>query len=90
MSGPSGFTTEEFVDKVTWLLHGYLQDGEEPPKLLEPGEQNRRNYDVDEIAVNEMFSKYDENDVNNDGFIDFEEFRGMATKMNLAPKKKNA
>ena len=87
MSGPSGFTTEDFIEKVAWRLHRYLamqNDESPPPKLHEPDRRYRRNYDVDEEAVAVMFSKYDQN---NDGFIDYEEFMRMLVKMNLAPEK---
>ena len=87
MSGPSGFTTEDFIAKVAWRLHRYLavQDEEvPPPKLHEPDRKFRRNYDVDEEAINHMFAQYDKN---GDGFIDFEEFTRMLVKMNLAPLK---
>jgi EF hand len=89
MSGPSGFTTEEFIDKVAWRLKRYLArqyDDQTPPELLEPDRKFRRNYDVDEESVNKMFKNYDRN---NDGFIDYEEFRRMVVKMNLAPKRKS-
>lgn len=87
MSGPSGFTTEDFVAKVAWRLQRYLArqyDESPPPELHEPDRKFRRNYDVDEEAVNSMFQSYDRN---KDGFIDFEEFRRMVVKMNLAPRK---
>lgn len=88
MSGPSGFTTEDFVAKVAWRLERYLKrqydDEAPPPKLNEPDRKYRRNYDIDEQAVNEMFAKYD---TNGDGHIDFSEFTRMLTKMNIAPRK---
>lgn len=87
MSGPSGFTTEDFIAKVAWRLKRYLAMQTEespPPRLSEPDRKYRRNYDVDEEAVATMFSKYDKNQ---DGVIDFEEFRRMMVKMNLAPHK---
>ena len=87
MSGPSGFTTEDFIAKVAWRLKRYLAMQTEeapPPRLSEPDRKYRRNYDVDEEAVATMFSKYDKNQ---DGVIDFEEFRRMMVKMNLAPQK---
>jgi isocitrate dehydrogenase len=90
MSGPSGFTTEEFIAKVAWRLQRYLAMQYEeaaPPKLLEPDRKFRRNYDIDEEAVNVLFSKYDKN---KDGQIDFEEFTRMLVKMNLAPRKKKS
>jgi hypothetical protein len=86
LSGPSGFTTEDFIRKVAWRLQRYLAmqyDEAPPPKLHEPDRKFRRNYDIDEIAVNEMFQKYDKN---KDGYIDFEEFTRMLVKMNLAPR----
>lgn len=89
MSGPSGFTTEDFIAKVAWRLNRYLArqyDDLAPPELLEPDRKFRRNYDVDDEAVNTMFKKYDRN---NDGFIEYEEFRRMVVKMNLAPKRKS-
>jgi hypothetical protein len=87
MSGPSGFTTEDFIAKVAWRLKRYLamQSGAEedhPPRLSEPDRRFRKNYDVDEEAVANMFAQYDKN---GDGAIDYEEFRRMMIKMNLAP-----
>jgi isocitrate dehydrogenase len=87
MSGPSGFTTEDFVRKVAWRLQRYLQmqyDEAPPPSLMEPDRKFRRNYDIDEEAVQQMFVKYDKN---GDGRIDIDEFTRMLTKMNLAPRK---
>lgn len=89
MSGPSGFTTEDFIDKVAWRLNRYLaQQSEEapPPKLHEPSRKFRRNYDVDLEAVNEIFVKFD---ANGDGAIDLEEFADLLVHMNLAPMKKS-
>lgn len=87
MSGPSGFTTEDFVAKVAWRLGRYLDMQSEeapPPKLHEPDRKFRRNYNIDEEAINVMFSRYDKN---GDGFIDFEEFVRMMTKLGLAPTR---
>jgi len=86
MSGPSGFTTEEFIDKVAWRLNRYLQQqGEDvpPPKLREPDRKFRRNYKVDVQALNKLFAEYD---LNGDGAIDFEEFEDMMVKLNIAPR----
>jgi isocitrate dehydrogenase len=87
MSGPSGFTTEDFIGKVAWRLKRYLADQFEehpPPKLRQPDRKYRRNYDIDTEALHAMFSKYD-NDKN--GSIDFEEFSDMLVSLNLAPRK---
>jgi isocitrate dehydrogenase len=87
MSGPSGYTTEDFVAKVAWRLERYLSaqyDETPPPHLREPDRKFRRNYDVDEEKVLAMFAKYD---TNGDGAIDFEEFTTMINKLGLAPKK---
>lgn len=87
MSGPSGFTTEDFIDKVAWRLQRYLamQDEEAPPpQLVEPTRKFRRNLNVDVEAVSKMFSKFDKN---GDGMIDYDEFENMMIKLNLAPTK---
>lgn len=86
MSGPSGFTTEDFIAKVAWRLQRYLamQHEEAPPPLLrEPPRKYRRNLNIDSEAVNKMFQKFDKN---GDGQIDYEEFESMMIKLNLAPK----
>lgn len=88
MSGPSGFTTEDFIAKVAWRLQRYLaMQGEEvpPPELVEPTRKYRRNLNIDVEAVNKMFQKYDKD---GDGMIDYTEFENMMIKLNLAPKTK--
>jgi isocitrate dehydrogenase len=89
MSGPSGFTTEDYIAKVAWRLERYLSMSDEevpPPQLHEPDRKLRRNFSVDVEAVNKMFLQYDKN---GDGQIDYQEFESMMVKLNLAPKIKN-
>jgi hypothetical protein len=88
MSGPSGFTTEDYIAKVAWRLERYLSMSDEevpPPQLHEPDRKLRRNFGVDVEAVNKMFLKYD---INGDGQIDYQEFESMMVRLNLAPKIK--
>uniref|UniRef100_A0A6U3V5B3 EF-hand domain-containing protein n=1 Tax=Ditylum brightwellii TaxID=49249 RepID=A0A6U3V5B3_9STRA len=91
MCGPTGFTTEDFIDKVAWRLGRYLAKLDEaefsypPPELSEPDRQFRRNYDVDHEAAKKLFDKYDKD---GDGTVNFEEFEKMLVKMGLAPKTK--
>ena len=85
MSGPSGYTTEDFIAKVAWRLGRYLAMQYEeapPPTLSEPDRKFRRNYNVDLEVVNKMWQKYDKN---GDGMIDFDEFTRMIEKLGLAP-----
>jgi isocitrate dehydrogenase len=84
MSGPKGFTTEDFVKKVAWRLDRYLEQRivESPPELKEPSRDFRRNYDVDTDAIKEIFDQYDED---KNGEISIAEFTNMLTKMGIAP-----
>lgn len=88
MSGPKGFTTEDFIAKVAWRLERYLdrqydeQEGP-PPELKEPDRKFRRNYDIDEDAVKQMFHRFDKNE---DGHIDLDEFTNLLESLNLAPR----
>lgn len=86
MSGPSGFTTEDFIAKVAWRLHRYLAaqlEESPPPTLSEPPRRFRRNFDVDREAVTKLFNKYD---ADGNGMICLEEFEDMLIHMNVAPK----
>lgn len=87
MSGPSGYTTEDFVDKVAWRLQRYLEAQEEeapPPVLQEPAREYRRNYDIDYVAARKLFEKYDKE---GDGRLAFEQVSKMLEKLGVAPKK---
>jgi len=86
MSGPEGYTTEDFIKKVAWRLDRYLvqQEDEDAPILGEPSRSFRRNHQVDEDAVLEMFQQYD---TDNNGAIDLGEFTEFMVKMGVAPMK---
>jgi len=86
MSGPSGYTTEDFIRKVKWRLDRYVaaQIEEHPPELPEPDRHFVRNYDVDEASVKKLFEKYD---VDGSGNIGFKEFEKMLVHLGVAPKK---
>ncbi len=88
MSGPTGYTTEEFVDKVAWRLGRYLADQVEkvsPPSLDEPDVAYRSDFDsVDMARLHTMFDKYDKD---GSGKVDFKDFAKMLVKMGIAPRK---
>jgi len=88
MTGPTGNTTEQFVDKVAWRLGRYLDDQhekEQPPTLEEPDRTFQRNFDnVDVTALHELFNRYDREGA---GKLDFQQFAKMLVKMGVAPSK---
>merc|ERR1719512_486168 len=65
MSGPNGFTTEDFIEKVAWRTNRYLTPNEEEdvaPVLGEPSRRFRRQYkEINKKAIADMFTKYDKN-----------------------------
>jgi isocitrate dehydrogenase len=86
MSGPEGYTTEEFIKKVGWRLGRYLENLEEaspPPILEEPEMSYRRNYDVDHTALRKLFENYEDGS----GKLEYKKFAKMLTKMGVAPTK---
>ena len=89
MCGPTGFTTEDFIDKVAWRLNRYLAQQEEeyaPPELKEEDlaipEEKLSTFD--QKAILKLFDKYDKS---GEGKIDFKNFSKMLMKMGVAPKK---
>jgi isocitrate dehydrogenase len=73
MAGPSGLTTEDFVNKVAWRLGRYVAaqvDEVAPQDLLIPSLKFRRNYNVDKDALSELFDTYD---TNKNGAINLDE-----------------
>mmetsp|Transcript_17272 Transcript_17272/g.16735 ORF Transcript_17272/g.16735 Transcript_17272/m.16735 type:complete len:529 (-) Transcript_17272:195-1781(-) len=88
MAGPTGYTTEDFISKVTWRLGRYLDRQLEktpPPQLTEPDRAFQRAFsNIDMKSMQELFGKYDKD---NSGKIDFQEFTKMLDKMGVAPKK---
>jgi len=91
MSGPSGLTTEGFIEKVSKRLVLYLTEGGSAEKTsiahkepVEPSREFRRNFNVDLSTLEVMFNEYD---TNGDGAISFEEFKHFCVTKGVAPMK---
>ncbi|CAJ1410027.1 unnamed protein product [Effrenium voratum] len=97
MAGPSGLTTEQFVDSVAEDLTRRLSsmDGTELTEMKEAesvpkvkvSRKFRRNYKVDEKAMQGMFARFD---MDGNGKIDFEEFVELALELGIAPLEPEA
>jgi len=88
MCGPTGFTTEDFVDKVSWRLERYLaqqMEDQAPPTLAEDDLVPPKDKEYDQKAILTLFEKYDKD---GDGSISFKDFTKMLVKMGMAPPKK--
>ncbi|CAE6973464.1 icd [Symbiodinium sp. KB8] len=96
MVGPNGLTTEKFVDSVAEDLSRRLVSADgtvlapkaeaaaEPQKV---SRKYRRNYKVDEKAMQDMFNRFD---TDSSGKIDFEEFVELALELGIAPLEAEA
>merc|ERR1712194_481230 len=82
MQGPSGLTTEAFIDTVADRLHRVLNG--EPRAEKAVVEKPSRRTDTDTELVKQLFSKFD---TSGDGTIDFDEFREMMDLLGVSPKK---
>uniref|UniRef100_A0A7S3QEP6 EF-hand domain-containing protein n=2 Tax=Chaetoceros debilis TaxID=122233 RepID=A0A7S3QEP6_9STRA len=91
MAGPTGFTTEAFIDKVAWRLGRYLSDqveNELPPVLEEPDRSYVRK-GFDNIDMAKLHSEFDKYDKEGTGRVGFKDFTKMLVKMGIAPEKKS-
>mmetsp|Transcript_56203 Transcript_56203/g.132436 ORF Transcript_56203/g.132436 Transcript_56203/m.132436 type:complete len:523 (-) Transcript_56203:103-1671(-) len=87
LNGPSGLTTEKFVEAVADLLDG--KDLEEVKAKFNPQtkpivEPHVDLSDIDQEAIRALF---DSLDVNGDGSVTFEEFAEGLAKLHVAPSK---
>jgi len=92
MAGPSGLTTEGFVDTVAEDLHKMQAGGALEPrpvhKVTKPARSLRRAFeDIDQKMMSELFEQYD---VDQDGSINFKEFVDMTIHLGVAPLKASA
>jgi len=80
LSGPSGLTTEAFIDAVA----AQIASGEVAPMAKDAVEPVLDIGDVDEGAIKTLFTELDEN---GDGKIEYEELKRGLKKLNLLPRK---
>ena len=90
MSGPSGLTTEAFVEEVGARLDALMDPtkakvqgaAEEVVRKADP--RFRRNFDVDKEAMLALFKEHDKD---GSGAICYDEFEDMILKLGVAPMK---
>ncbi|CAD7931570.1 unnamed protein product [Amoebophrya sp. A25] len=83
LCGPSGVTTEGFIDVVA----EHMKTGHVEPAVAPCVKGEAAAADVDMDTVKKMFDEYDSN---SDGTIDADEFTRMLIKLGVAPKKPDA
>jgi len=87
LAGPTGLTTEQFIDKVAWRLGRYIAKDEElvaPPESVEPSLKFKSGYAVDREALHSLFGKYDKD---KSGTITVDELESMLVQLGVAPLK---
>jgi len=89
LCGPSGLTTEQFVDFVADNLAKRLK-GEVIPPPSAPVVTSSKRVDEAEIDDKAMKAFFDKFDTNGDNSISFEEFVEMTIELNIAPLKPSA
>jgi isocitrate dehydrogenase len=95
--GPSGLTTEQFVDCV-----GALMEGEDvaalqakyapkaPPRAAAPSPRAAPKADQPVVDHDLIRGLFEQLDTNGDGSVTFEEFERGLTRLNVAPRKGEA
>lgn len=85
MAGPSGLTTEEFIDKVAWRLGRYVAAVEEHvnPELMVIPTRRHEEHNIDKNALQDLFDTYD---INKTGKIGITELEAILTKLNVVPQ----
>lgn len=92
LSGPTGLTTEQFVESVAADLTKRMESGEKAVPFVAPAEEERVfsrklsvNYDtIDEEAMKKFFDRFDSD---GNGTISFQEFADMTLELGVAPLK---
>ena len=89
MSGPSGLTTEAFVEEVGTRLDVLMDPTKAKvetvvEEVVKADPRFRRNYDVDKAALLALFKEHDKD---SNGAICYDEFEDMMVKLGVAPKK---
>jgi len=86
MSGPTGLTTEQFINKVAWRLGRYMAhiyDEVQPGDVvLKPAPPKTLRHEVDKDALQELFNEFD---TDKSGTITIKELEAMLIKLGVAP-----
>eukprot|EP00658_Telonema_sp_P-2_P008818 TRINITY_DN13334_c0_g1_i5.p1 TRINITY_DN13334_c0_g1~~TRINITY_DN13334_c0_g1_i5.p1 ORF type:complete len:136 (+),score=73.94 TRINITY_DN13334_c0_g1_i5:32-439(+) len=83
--GPSGLTTEAFVDEITQRINQHVQAAEAGEVVTKAAKSLQRNFTVDTEAIQQLFQEYDKDQ---NGAIDMQEFTELLVDLDIAPKEK--
>lgn len=85
MAGPTGLTTEQFIDKVAWRLGRYIAaiDEQIDPSIMATPTNTKKIETIDKNVVQELFDSYD---LNKTGKIGMNELEAILERLNVAPQ----
>jgi len=86
MAGPTGLTTEQFINKVAWRLGRYIahiyDEVNVHDVVLKPPPPKQLRHEVDQDALRELFNEFD---TDKSGTITINELEAMLIKLGVAP-----
>lgn len=85
IAGPSGLTTEEFIDRVAWRMTAKTVDYDRNGNSGEVVTPTSRHYGV-EIDHNTLRDLFDSHDPNGTGTIGLDALEAILAKLNVAPQ----